>query len=121
TGITYERLRGPSGMQWPCTSKAPRGTERLYTNGRFNTDPDYCETFGHDLVLAAANSETDYRALEPAGRAFLKAAHYVASPEGPSDEYPFILTTGRTVYQFHTRTKTGRTPQLDAAAPDVWV
>jgi predicted molibdopterin-dependent oxidoreductase YjgC len=32
-----------------------------------------------------------------------------------------LLTTGRTVYQFHTRTKTGRTPQLDAAAPDAWV
>jgi ferredoxin-nitrate reductase len=32
-----------------------------------------------------------------------------------------LLTTGRTVYQFHTRTKTGRAPQLDAAAPDAWV
>jgi anaerobic selenocysteine-containing dehydrogenase len=32
-----------------------------------------------------------------------------------------LLTTGRTVYQFHTRTKTGRVPQLNAAAPDVWV
>jgi ferredoxin-nitrate reductase len=31
------------------------------------------------------------------------------------------LTTGRTIYHFHTRTKTGRTPELDAAAPDVWV
>jgi len=29
--------------------------------------------------------------------------------------------TGRTVYQFHTRTKTGRAPQPDAAAPDAWV
>jgi anaerobic selenocysteine-containing dehydrogenase len=25
------------------------------------------------------------------------------------------------VYHFHTRTKTGRAPELDAAAPDVWV
>jgi anaerobic selenocysteine-containing dehydrogenase len=32
-----------------------------------------------------------------------------------------VLITGRTVYQFHTRTKTGRTPQLQNAAPDVWV
>ncbi|MFV2112971.1 molybdopterin dinucleotide binding domain-containing protein [Micromonospora sp. LOL_025] len=32
-----------------------------------------------------------------------------------------VLTTGRTVYQFHTRTKTGRAPQLNDAAPDVWV
>jgi ferredoxin-nitrate reductase len=31
------------------------------------------------------------------------------------------LTTGRTVYHFHTRTRTGRAPELEAAAPDVWV
>ena len=31
------------------------------------------------------------------------------------------LITGRTLYHFHTRTKTGRAPQLQAAAPDVWV
>jgi anaerobic selenocysteine-containing dehydrogenase len=39
----------------------------------------------------------------------------------PTDEFPFWLTTGRTLYHFHTRTKTGRTPQLQAAAPEVWV
>ena len=31
------------------------------------------------------------------------------------------LTTGRSVYHFHTRTRTGRAPELNAAAPDVWV
>ncbi len=31
------------------------------------------------------------------------------------------LTTGRTVYHFHTRTKTGRAEQLQAAAPEPWV
>ena len=39
----------------------------------------------------------------------------------PRREYPLLLTTGRTVYQFHTRTKTGRAPELNGAAPDVWV
>jgi ferredoxin-nitrate reductase len=29
--------------------------------------------------------------------------------------------TGRTVYHFHTRTKTGRAPELNAAAPEPWV
>jgi anaerobic selenocysteine-containing dehydrogenase len=38
-----------------------------------------------------------------------------------SDDYPMLLTTGRTVYHFHTRTKTGRAPQLNAAAPGPWV
>jgi anaerobic selenocysteine-containing dehydrogenase len=32
-----------------------------------------------------------------------------------------VLTTGRTAYHFHTRTKTRRAPQLDAAAPEMWV
>ena len=114
-GISYDRLRERGGIQWPY------GTERLYSDGAFNTDPDYCETFGQDLATGAEFSEAEYRAKEPAGRAFLHAADYQPSPEVTSDEYPLLLTTGRTVYQFHTRTKTGRAPQLNAAAPDVWV
>ncbi|GIE92268.1 molybdopterin oxidoreductase family protein [Actinoplanes regularis] len=121
TGITYERLRGGSGIQWPCTDDAPDGTERLYTDGVFNTDPDYCETYGHDLSTGAEFTADEYRAREPAGRAFLHAAGYQPSPEVPGEEYPMLLTTGRSVYHFHTRTKTGRTPELAAAAPEPWV
>ena len=55
---------------------------------------------------------------EPDGRAFLKPPHYEPPPEVADDEYPLLLTTGRTLYHFHTRTKTGRAPELDAAAPD---
>jgi anaerobic selenocysteine-containing dehydrogenase len=121
TGMTYDRLRGGSGIQWPCTADAPGGTERLYGDGHFNTEPDYCETYGHDLVTGAALGEEAYRAKEPRGRAFLHAAEYEPLPEAPDEEYPLLLTTGRTLYHFHTRTKTGRAPQLQAAAPDVWV
>jgi anaerobic selenocysteine-containing dehydrogenase len=110
--ITYHRLRGSSGLQW--------GPERLYADGVFHTDPDDAEEFGHDLATGAALSEQEYRAQEPGGRAFLHAADYQPSPEVPSDAHPLQLTTGRTVYQFHTRTKTGRAPELDAAAPEVW-
>ena len=39
----------------------------------------------------------------------------------PDAEYPLWLTTGRIVYHFHTRTKTGRAPELNAAAPDAFV
>ncbi|MFE0593908.1 molybdopterin oxidoreductase family protein [Micromonospora echinospora] len=121
TGITYAKLRGGSGVQWPCTDEQPDGTERLYTDGHFNTNPDYCETYGHDLATGAAFTEPEYRAKEPNGRAFLHTVDYRPSPEVPDEEHPLLLTTGRTVYQFHTRTKTGRAPQLDRAAPDVWV
>ena len=41
--------------------------------------------------------------------------------EVPSADYPLVLTTGRTLFQFHTRTKTDRAAQLHKAAPDVWV
>jgi anaerobic selenocysteine-containing dehydrogenase len=121
TGITYERLRELDAIQWPCNEEHPNGTERLYTEAKFNTDPDFSETFGHDLATGAVQSEAQYRAKEPAQRAFLHAVPYEPSPEVTSDEYPLLLTTGRTVYHFHTRTKTGRAPQLAAAAPDAWV
>ncbi|HEY8525276.1 MAG TPA: molybdopterin-dependent oxidoreductase [Acidimicrobiales bacterium] len=127
SGITYAALRGGSGIQWPCPAgrlgapAPPVGAERLYADGRFNTDPAYCETYGHDLASGAAFSADEYRAKEPGGRAFLHAVEYEASPEVPTDDRPLVLTTGRTVYQFHTRTKTARAPQLHAAAPDVWV
>ncbi|WP_328429566.1 molybdopterin oxidoreductase family protein [Streptomyces sp. NBC_00443] len=121
TGLTYERLRGASGIQWPCTREAPEGTERLYTDGITWAAPGTCETYGRDLITGASVSETEYRALNPNGRAVLKAAEYLPPHETTDDAYPLQLNTGRTLYHFHTRTKTGRTPQLNAAAPEVWV
>ncbi|GAA3721546.1 anaerobic selenocysteine-containing dehydrogenase [Spinactinospora alkalitolerans] len=121
TGITYARLRSEGGIQWPCTDPSEPGAERLYSDGRFNTDPEYCETYGHDLTTGAVDSAEDYRAKEPHGRAFLHAEPYRPGPELTGPQYPLLLTTGRTVYHFHTRTKTGRTPQLREAAPDAWL
>jgi anaerobic selenocysteine-containing dehydrogenase len=121
TRITYARLRGGSGIQWPCTEEAPEGTPRLYAGSRFFAEPDYCEDYGHDLLTGTPVEPTEYRALNPTGRAVIKAAHYQPPHETPSAEYPLLLTTGRTIFHFHTRTKTGRVPELQSAAPDVWV
>jgi anaerobic selenocysteine-containing dehydrogenase len=120
TGITYDRLRGGSGIQWPAPEDDPEGTERLYADGSFWAEPSYCEEWGKDLETGAIWEETEYRALNPDGRAMLKAARYSPPSEAPGEEYPLLLTTGRSVYHFHTRTKTARAPQLQAAAPDVW-
>ena len=58
----------------------------------------------------------------PAGAPSCTRADYAALAGGARPRsYPLLLTTGRTVYHFHTRTKTGRAPELEAAAPDVWV
>ena len=64
---------------------------------------------------------TEYKAMNPLGKAVIKAAEYLPPHELPSEEHPLQLTTGRTLYQFHTRTKTGRAPKLRRAAPEVWV
>jgi anaerobic selenocysteine-containing dehydrogenase len=120
SGMSYELLRGPTGVQWPCTSEAPHGTERLYVDGTFRASADDCESYGRDLITGASVEETEYRGLNPYGKAILKAAQYMPPHEDVSDDYPYQLITGRTIYHFHTRTKTARAPQLQAAAPTVW-
>jgi ferredoxin-nitrate reductase len=120
SGMSYEKLTGGSGIQWPCNDDAPFGTERLFSDGKFFTDPEYCESFGHDLETGSYYSKEEYVKLNPAGRAFLKACHYIPSPEEPNDEYPLRLSTGRRALHFHTRTKTGRTPLQNACpAPEI--
>jgi anaerobic selenocysteine-containing dehydrogenase len=121
TGITYDKLRGGSGIQWPCNEENPDGTERIYADGKFWAHPEYCETYGRDLITGAPVEPTEYKALNPEGKAIIKAAEYMPPHELPSQDFPLQLITGRTLYQFHTRTKTGRAPELQAAAPDVWV
>jgi anaerobic selenocysteine-containing dehydrogenase len=121
TGLSYDKLRAGGETQWPCNDEFPDGRERLYTEQDFYADADYCESYGRDLVTGTAVEPDEYRALNPHAKAIIKAADYLPPAEGPGDEYPLRLNTGRTVYHFHTRTKTGRAPQLAAAAPDVWV
>lgn len=121
TGLSYAKLRGSGGIQWPCTDEHPDGVERLYADGVFLAQPDYCESFGKDLITGAPNDASDYRLINPAGKAMFKAAEYLPPHEAPDDDHPFALITGRTIYHFHTRTKTGRVPQLQDAAPEVWV
>ena len=84
-GITYERLDAtPGGIQWPCPSEDHPGTSTFFVN-KFNT-PD---GLGHFLPV-------DYK--PPA--------------ELPDDEYPYTLTTGRTIFHYHTGSMTRRTPKL---------
>jgi anaerobic selenocysteine-containing dehydrogenase len=121
SGLSYAKLRERNGIQWPVTDEHPDGTERLYADGKFFAAPDYCESYGRDLLTGAPFEESEYRALNPDGKAVLRAAAWLEPHEVPSGDFPFWLITGRTLYQFHTRTRTGRAPQLQAAAPEVWV
>ena len=102
-------------------TSAPDGTERLYTDGVFNTDPDYCEDVRPRPRHRRRRTASEYRARQPARPRVPARGRLRAAARGADEEYPLLLTTGRTLYHFHTRTKTGRAPELDAAAPEVWV
>jgi len=121
SGMSHERLRAEGPIQWPCNDLYPDGRERQYEDGIFNTAASFCETYGHDLATGAAIKAEEYASRDPAGRAIIKGAEYQPPPEEPDDRYPFLLTTGRVVYHFHTRTKTGRSPELNAAEPSVFL
>jgi formate dehydrogenase major subunit len=67
------------GLQWPCPSDTHPGSGTLYETGF------------------------------PGGRAALRRLDFEAGSDAADAEYPFILTTGRTLYQFNAGTMTART------------
>jgi formate dehydrogenase major subunit len=82
-GITYEKLDKVGGIPYPAPTLDSSGTKILHV-GKF--------TIGE--------------------RARLKLVDYVPSPEQPSPDYPFMLITGRVIYQYNMGTMTRRTPNM---------
>jgi formate dehydrogenase major subunit len=79
-GITYDRIENEGGLQWNCPTLDHPGTEVLHA-----------DSFA--LGKTAALRRVKYR---PTG-------------EIVSDEFPFLLNTGRNLYQFNAGTMTLRT------------
>ena len=100
TGMSYAKLTGGSGIQWPCNEQYPDGTHHIYTDGVFNTAIEQCETYGHDLDTGAAVTEEEYKAKNPNGKAFLKGQIIIPPHEMPDEEYPLWLTTGQARVSF---------------------
>ena len=48
----------------------------------------------------------------------MKRIEFTASDEMTSTEFPFLLTTGRTLYQFNAGTMTMRTPNIELRSGD---
>ena len=46
----------------------------------------------------------------------MKGIHFREPDELPDDEYPLVLTTGRVLQQFHTRTMSGKTEGINRLA-----
>ncbi len=99
-GMTYDRLQQVSGLQWPCPTEDHPGTPRRFVEG---SDP---------FVPAGAGIEF-YG--QPDKRAVVFLRNYVPSPERTTPDYPYYLTTGRVLEQWHTATMTGRIPELQRA------
>lgn len=85
-GISYERLNNGEILAWPCTSREHPGTKFLHKD-------TFVRGKGRFLPV-------DYK--EPA--------------ELPDDKYPFILTTGRLIFQYHSGTMTRRVTALEREA-----
>ena len=81
-GISFQRLDAGETLQWPCKDKTHAGTPIMHVG-------------------------------KPArGRALFYPAEYKASQELPDESYPFILTTGRILYQYNAAAMTFRAPGL---------
>jgi len=81
-GITYQRIE-ETGLQWPCRDEKDPGTKFLHQGGNFSRGK------GHFVPL-----------------------EYKPSAETADQDYPLILTTDRSLYQFHT-TMTRRVEGLE--------
>jgi formate dehydrogenase (NADP+) alpha subunit len=77
-GITYERLESDAGVQWPCPDPNHPGTPMLHVGNPIR------------------------------GKALLQPVEYRPSAELTDAEYPFVLSTGRTLYQYNSATMTRR-------------
>jgi formylmethanofuran dehydrogenase subunit D len=94
------------------------GPERLYVDA-LSDQPGPLRSYGHDLATGAAVTGPVGPASRWAGDP--QATAYEPAYGLPDASIPLRPTTGRTVYHWHTRTKTRRAPQLQRAAPAMWL
>jgi ferredoxin-nitrate reductase len=121
SGMTYELILQMGAVRWPCNEQHPKGSERLYEDLKFWTGIDDCESYGADFLTGNKHTRSDYERIDPKGRAFLKPVHWRRQPNPVTEEHPYLLITGRVVYHFHTRTKTGRSKALNERTPHAYV
>ncbi|MGO1534475.1 nitrate reductase [Halomonas sp. AOP42-B2-16] len=84
-GLGQDGYDALAPIQWPVTKAAPHGTARLFEDGEF----------------ATANGRAKLLAIKPQG-----------PEQALSAAYPLRLNTGRIRDQWHTMTRTARSPRL---------
>ena len=95
SGLNYARLKMEGSFQWPVPEPGHRGTVRLFTDNQFYTDNQKA-----NLIIPRFSMPTS---------------------ETLTQDYPFVLTTGRIRDQWHTRTKTGKVNRLSTHIADPYV
>jgi formate dehydrogenase major subunit len=88
-GISYARMDERGGLQWPCYTEQDPGTPLMHA-----------DHFTHGKTTA------------------LRRIEFIPPPELVSPEFPFLLTTGRNLYQYNAATQTARTPNDRLHATD---
>ncbi len=92
-GISDADYAGLEPVQWPLTGDA-RGQARLFGDGKF---------------------------LTPSGRAQFIPVVAARLAVAPSQQWPFVLNTGRVRDQWHTMTRTGLSPRLSVHLAEPYV
>jgi ferredoxin-nitrate reductase len=121
SGITYDKLEQHNGLRYPVNEELPLGTVRLYEDSHFHTGVDETQSWGRDMFTGRSHTRKEYEALQANGRAIFHSLTYIPPAERPTPEYPLWITTGRLIWHWHSRTKTGRVPHLHMAAPQGYV
>jgi len=88
-GVSYDRLDQHAGLQWPVPTAVHEGTALMH-QGTF-----------------------------PRGKAHFVAVEYLPPGEAPTDDYPFVLTTGRILQHYNCGAQTRRTDILELVDTDV--
>ncbi|SDK42064.1 formate dehydrogenase subunit alpha [Methanoculleus thermophilus] len=92
-GMSYARLEKPEALHWPCPSEDHPGTPILHRE-KFAT---------------------------PDGLGIFAPIEWKPPAEVPDEEYPFVLTTGRILWHWHTGSMTRRSVTLDNEVPTGWI
>jgi formate dehydrogenase major subunit len=108
-GMTYERLEALPGLCSPCPSEDHPGTPVLHAGGLFHT-PSGRAQLKPVLFHPISVPEEERKAFDA------PIIGHIA--ERPDNQYPFMLTTGRRVYHYHTGTMTRRAPLLEQIGPE---
>jgi len=92
-GMNYERLNRPEGLHWPCPTTEHPGTPILHIG----------------------------KCSHPDGMGVMHAIEWKPPAEVPDEEYPYLFTTGRCIWHWHTGSMTRRSETLDAEVPTGWI